>query len=412
MELLYRRCAGMDVHKKLITVCLRLAHGATVTRVIREFSTMTRDLLALLDWLIEHGITHVVMESTGSYWKPVYNILEGSVEILLANAQHLKTVPGRKTDVKDSEWLADLHAHGLLRASFVPNLEQRGIRELTRTRSSLVGERARLANRVQKILEDANIKLCSVATDVLGVSCRQMLEQIMQGDYDPKETAELAQGRMRPKIPALELALEGRVQPHHRIVLRELLAQVDALGQSIDRLDREIVRAMEKAQDPFESAVEILDTTPGVAEVGARAILAEMGTDMNRFPTPGHLASWSGECPGNKQSGGKRLSGRTTHGNSWLRKLLNQAAHAAVKVNGCYLQGLYRRLAPRIGKKRAIIAVAHSMLVAFWHMLKNGVPYQELGANYFDEKDKERVTKRLRTRLENLGYQVELKAAA
>ena len=412
MELQYRRCAGIDVHKKQITVCLRLAEPAGVRREIREFGTTTRELLSLLDWLTGQRITHAVMESTGAFWKPVYNILEGSVEMLLANAQHLKTVPGRKTDIKDSEWLADLHAHGLLKASFVPNLEQRGIRELTRTRSSLVGERARLANRVQKILEDANIKLASVVTDVLGVSCRGMLARILEGDYDPKQTAGLARGRMRSKLEQLEFALEGRVRDHPRIVLRELLAQVDALGQSIERLDREIVRAMEQAKDPYESAAQLIDTAPGVAEVGARAVLAEIGTDMGRFPTAGHLASWAGECPGNKQSGGKRLSGRTTHGNGWLRKVLNQIAHAAVKVKGCYVQALYRRLSGRIGKKRAIVAVAHSLLVAFWHMLKNGVQYQELGANYFDHRDKERTAKRLRARLENLGYSVDLREAA
>jgi transposase len=352
------------------------------------------------------------MESTGVYWKPVYNILEGDFEILLANARHLKNVPGHKTDEKDSLWIAELYAHGLLKASFVPNIEQRGLRELTRTRSTFVAQRAQLANRIQKQLEDANIKLSSVATDILGVSGRAMLRQIIQGEQDVAKVANLAQRSMRKKIPELKLALAGRVRPHHRLVLKELLDQVESLDGTITRLNAAIVAAMAEATDPFEQAVSILESAPGVSEVSVRGVLAEMGTNMSQYASSAHLCSWAGSCPGNNQSGGKRLSGKTTHGNRWLMALLVQIAQGAVKVKTSYCYALYKRLSARRGKKRAIVAVANSLLTSFYHMLKNGCPYEDLGANYFDRKDKDRTVKRILSRLGSLGYEATLKEVA
>ena len=412
VELTHLRCAGIDVHKKLLTVCLRVVSGGTVRKQVREFGTTTRDLLELSDWLSSESVEHVAMESTGAYWKPVYNILEGTFQILLANARHMRNVPGRKTDVKDAEWIAELHAHGLLSPSFVPSAEQRGIRELTRTRTSLVGERSRLSNRIQKILEDANVKLGSVASDVLGVSGRDMLQSIIQGEEDPKKIAELARRSLRKKIPQLELALEGRVRPHHRVVLKELMANVESLDRSIANLNAAIESAMEAASDPFETAVQLIDTAPGAARVSARAVAAEIGTNMAQFPTQGHIASWAGICPGNRESAGKRKSGRTTAGNRWLKATLIIMAHAAIRDPSTYLHALYRRKAASRGKKRAIVAVAHSLLVSIYHMLKNGVAYQELGAEYFDRQDKARTVQRLQTRLQNLGYTVQLTEVA
>ena len=412
MEVIHARCGGIDVHKRQITVCVRIASGGKVDVEVREFGTVTRDLLAMADWLRECQVGDVAMESTGAYWKPVYNILEGEFAILLANAQHMKAVPGRKTDVKDAQWIAELHAHGLLRPSFVPKLEQRALRELTRTRTTLLSERARLANRIQKVLEDANIKLASVASDVLGVSGRAMLRSMIQGCEDPKATSELARGLLRKKLSDLELALEGRVRPHHRIVLGELLKQVESLDASVKALDEAIDAAIKEAQDPFEEAVRLVSTIPGVAEVSARALLAEIGTNMDQFSTAGHLSSWGGISPGNKQSGGKRLSSRITAGNKWLKTTLVLIAHSATHQKGTYLQALYSRLASRRGKKRAIVAVAHSILVSTFHMLKNGVAYEDLGAEHFDRLTKSRTLERLTARIVSLGYNITLEPIA
>jgi transposase len=413
MEVKHPRCAGIDVHKKEVVVGCRIAPSKGAAKIeIRRFGTMTQDLLELSDWLAKSGITHVAMESTGSYWRPVYNVLEGMFDLTLVNAQHMKNVPGRKTDVKDAEWIADLHAHGLLNASFVPDAEQRGIRDLTRTRSSLVGERARLCNRIQKTLEDANIKLGSVATDVLGVSGRQMLHAMVEGEQDIEKIAQMAHGALRKKIPELRLALKGRVRDVHRFLLRVLLDQVEALDRTIAELNEEIDRVMKDSPNPFECARELLVTAPGVGRVTAEAVLAEIGTDMDQFPSASCLASWAGVCPGNHESAGKRLSGRTRPGNAALRPVLIIIAHVAARQKGTYAHALYKRLAPRRGKKRAIVAVAHCLLIAFYHMLKNGVPYIELGADHFDRLNKPKTVHNLTKRLQSLGYQVTLSEVA
>jgi transposase len=372
MEVIHARCAGIDVHKRQVTVCVRIAGRSRVELQVRQFGTMTADLLELSDWLRDFRVEHVAMESTGAYWKPVYNILEDDFKILLANAQHMKTVPGRKTDVKDAQWIAELHAHGLLRPSFVPKLEQRALREMTRTRTTLLSERARLANRIQKVLEDANIKLASVASDVLGVSGRAMLRRMILGECEPKAVADLARGTLRKKIDALEAALTGRLRPHHRIVLAELLNQVESLDASVGRLDAAIDEAMKESDSPYEAAVELIQTIPGGGIISARAVLAEIGTDMSQFPNSGHISSWTGICPGNKQSAGKRLSTSINPGNKWLKTILVQMAHSAAHQKGTYLHALYCRTAARRGKKRAIVAVAHSILMAIYHMLKDG----------------------------------------
>jgi transposase len=400
MEIVYTHCAGLDVHKKMVVACvLRPSHKET-----RTFATMTADLLALSDWLQSLGVTHVAMESTGEYWKPIFNILEGSFEVLLVNAHHIKAVPGRKTDVKDAEWIADLLQHGLVRGSFIPPVGQRELRELTRHRSNFIRERASLVNRVQKTLESANIKLGSVASNVLGVSGRAILDALIEGRNDPQTLAELAQGRLRSKRDALAKAMEGRVKPHHRFVLTELLCQIDNLDETIARFDEQIADYCA----PFQEAVAQLDTIPGVGRETAERIIAEIGLDMSRFPTAHHLAAWAGLAPGNDESAGKRRSGKTRKGNRPLKVGLVQAAHAAARTKGNYLSAQYHRLAARRGKKKALIAVAHSILVIAYHLIKRNEPYKELGGNYFDRLNPEATTKRLVKRLEKLGYQVAL----
>ncbi len=405
MKVVYERCAGLDVHKKTVVACVIVPNEqGGWHRETRTFGTGMAELLALSDWLQGLGCTHVAMESTGEYWKPVFNILEGNFEVLLVNAQHIKAVPGRKTDVKDAEWIAELLQHGLLRASFIPPAPQRELRDLTRYRATFIRERATLANRVQKVLEDANIKLSSVASNVLGVSGRAMLEALVAGQSDPETLANLAKGRLREKRELLVKALEGRVKPHHRFVLTELLWQIDSLDETLAHFDERI----EQACAPFEEAVGLLDTIPGVARQAAETIVAEMGTDMNRFPSAAHLASWAGVAPGNHESAGKRYSGKTRKGNRPLRTLLTQVAHAAARTKGTYLAAQYRRLAARRGKKRAILAVAHSVLVIAYHLIQRKESYCEAGADYFDKHRPEAITKRLIRRLENLGYQVTL----
>jgi transposase len=369
---------------------------------------MTSDLLVLSDWLAGYDCTHVAMESTGEYWKPVFNLLEATFEVWLVNPQHVKAVPGRKTDIKDAEWLAELLQHGLLRASFIPPVAQRDLRDLTRYRTTFIRERATLVNRVQKVLEDTNIKLASVATNVLGVSGRAMLAELVMGQTDPEALADLAKGRLREKRPQLVKALEGRVKPHQRFVLSELLCQIDSLEETIARFDEQIRQACA----PFEEAVTLLDTIPGIARQAAEVIVAEIGMDMSRFPSAAALAAWAGVAPGNNESAGKRLSGKTRDGNRTLRTVLNQAAHAAAHTKATYLSAQYRRLAARRGNKRAIMAVAHSILVIAYHMLRRKEPYREAGADYFDKLRPEAIAKRLVKRLQALGYQVSLPATA
>jgi transposase len=409
MDTVYPRCAGVDVHKKNVVVCVRcLSEGGRVTKQVRTFSTMTQSLLALADWLEEQGVTHVAMESTGVYWKPVYNLLDGRFEVVLVNAQYLKKVPGRKTDVKDCEWIAQLMQHGLLRGSFIPPRPIRELRDLTRQRTQLIRERATAVNRVQKVLEDANIKLAGVATDVCGVSAEQMREALIAGESDTAKIADLARGRMRSKIPQLQLALEGRMTEHHRFMLRMHLDHVHALEQLIGRMTERI----EALMLPFAQEAELLDAIPGINATTAQAVIAEIGTNMAQFPHANQLASWAGLCPGNDESAGKRRSGKMVKGNRWLRPALVQAAWAAGRSKDSYLSALYRRLAKRRGAKRAVLAVAHALLVIIYHMLKTKTPYKDLGPDYYDRLNPDGLTKHLVKRLESLGHKVVLNPAA
>lgn len=405
MRVVHECCCGLDVHKKMIVACL-LRQGSE--KQIRQFGTTTGELQTMKEWLVQAGCTHVAMESTGVYWKPVYNILEGSLELLVVNAQHMRAVPGRKTDVRDAEWIADLLQHGLLKASFVPPAFERHLRELTRYRTSLINERTRSTQRLQKTLESGNIKLASVVSDINGVSARAMLEQIAKGQTDPSLLASLAKGRLREKRTELEAALMGRIEPHHRLLILELLAHIDYLDESIERLSTEIGDRLR----PFQEDQRLLDTIPGVNAKTAQVLQAEAGTDMSRFPTDRHLSSWAGICPGQNESAGKRHSGKTRKGNRWLRQALIEAAHGAARSKDTYLAAQYQRLAARRGKKRAAIAVAHSILVIAYHVLRRRQPYRELGPNFFDERDKTRVQRRLIQRLEKLGFTVELHPAA
>ena len=430
MRILFAHCAGLDVHKKTVVASRsRPGDGGERTRELRTFGTMTADLLQLVDWLQAWDVTHVAMESTGDYWKPIYNLLEGAFEVWLVNPQHIKRVPGRKTDAKDAEWLNELLEQGLLRPSFIPPQPQRDLRDLTRYRTTLVQERARVVNRVQKLLEGANIKLASVASDVLGLSGRAMLEALVAGQSDAAAMAELAQGKLRPKRPQLAQALTGRVRPHHRFLLAQQLVHIDFLEEQIATLGEEITRQLAAAappqppappspdeappaasSDPAETplapaeAVRLLDTIPGVDLCLAEIIVSELGTDMRRFPTATHAAAWAGLAPGNYESGGKRYSGRTRPGDKALRTGLVQGAWAASHTKHTYLASQYYRLVGRRGKKRALVAVAHSILVIAYHMLLRHEPFHELGGDYFDERKKEAVVHRLVHRLERLGY--------
>jgi transposase len=409
MDVIYVRCCGLDVHKREIVACV-LAPGTdgTLVKATRAFGTMTADILALADWLAAHEVTHVAMESTGVYWKPIWNLLEDQFELLLVNARHVKAVPGRKTDVRDCEWLADLLRHGLLTGSFVPDRPQRELRELTRYRTSLVRERTAEANRLQKTLEGANIKLASVATDILGKSGREILAALVAGETDGAELAQLAHGRLREKLPQLEQALVGRVGPHQRFLVAQQLDHIDFLDERIARVSAEIAARVR----PDEEAIARLDTIPGVGRSVAELLVAEIGTDLTRFPTAKHLASWAGLCPGNHESAGKRRGGKTRKGSPWLRACLVQAAHAAARTKGTYLAAQYRRLAARRGRTKAAIAVAHSILIIAYHVLMDGTVYCDLGGNYFDEQDRQGVERRLVHRLERLGYTVSLQPAA
>jgi transposase len=404
MRVIYERCCGLDVHKRTITACVLKWLGSEWQKEIRQFGTMTKDLLALSDWLVGKGCTHVAMESTGVYWKPVYNILEGQFELLVVNAQHLKAVPGRKTDVRDAEWIAELLAHGLLRGSFVPPVSVRELRELTRYRTSVVCDCARTINRLQKVLEGANLKLANVVSDIRGVSARLMLEALLAGQRDTEQLASLAKGRLKEKREQLVEALSCRLQPHQSFLIAEHLAQIDYLEGAIERLSHQI----EERLRPFEQQIAWLDTIPGVNRRTAEVLWAETGGDMGRFASARHLASWAGMCPGNNESAGKRRTGRTRKGSPWLRHCLIEAAHGAAHTKNKYLSSQYHRLAARRGKKKALVAVGHSILVIAYHLLTRKEAYSDLGANYFDERDRQAVTNRCLNRLQKLGYKVTL----
>jgi transposase len=409
MDVVYERCCGLDVHKKTVVACLVTpGAGGRPTKEVRTFGTMTEDLDALGDWLAAAGCTHVAMESTGVYWQPIWNLLEDRFALLLVNARHVKAVPGRKTDVRDCEWLADLLRHGLLQGSFVPDRPQRELRELVRYRTSLVQERTAHVNRLQKVLEGANLKLAAVASDLTGVSARRMLEALVGGTTDPAELADLAVGRLRDKLPALKRALAGQFGPHQRFLVAQILASLDFLDERIADLSREI----EARQRPFADAVARLDTIPGIGRRTAEILLAELGSDLRRFPSAAHLASWAGMCPGQHESAGKRRSGRTRKGNPWLRAALIEAGQAAGRTRNSYLGALYRRLAARRGKKRATVAVGHAILVIVYHLLTSPEPYQDLGVDYFDRRAPEAAERRLIRRLERLGYTVSRDPAA
>jgi transposase len=403
MEVLYSNCAGLDVHKKTVVACrLSVDSAGHKVKVVETFGTTTAELLRLSDWLTGDGCTHVAMESTGEYWKPIWNILEGSFELLLVNAQHIKRVPGRKTDVQDAEWIADLLQHGLLTASFIPPVEQRDRRDLTRQRTQLVRDRVSVLNRIQKVLETANIKLASVVSNISGISSRAILAELVQDQLNLDQLEGLLHGRLRDKVPELQQALTGRVRAHHRFLLAQHLSQLDFLDEQIAAYSQEI----ERLTDPFEELVDLLDTIPGVARTTAEMILAEVGPDLSRFPDADHLSAWAGLAPGNHESAGKRLAGTMRQGSQWLRTGLTQAAQAAARQKDGYLAAQYHRLAGRRGKKRAIMAVAHSILVIAYHVIQRREPYQDLGSNYFDERQKVSTANRLTRRLEKLGYRV------
>jgi transposase len=408
MEVVYPRCCGIDVHKTFLLACLSVVRpDGQRQKELRRFETMTGDLLLLVDWLQAAGCTHVAMESTGVYWKPVYNLLEGLFDVVVVNAQHMKAVPGHKTDVKDAEWIADLMQHGLLKASFIPSPQQRELRDLTRYRTTLIQERTRLVNRLHKVLEDANLKLACVISDVMGQTGRSILQALVDGQDDPEQLALLAQGKVKAKREVLVKALCGHIKAHHRFLLKEILAMVQALDLSIKHLDLVI----EEILRPFEATIQRLDEVTGLARRGIETILAELGWNMDQFPDAAHAASWVGICPGNYQTGGKRLSGKIRKGNRWVKAVLVQGAHAAGKTN-TYLGEQYRRLRKRRGSKRAAVAVGHSMFVIVYHMLKTGESYHEKGTSYFDELDSQRKQERLVGQLERLGYQVTLQPQA
>jgi transposase len=405
MEVIHRRCAGLDVHKKTVVACVRLVVDGEVRREVRTFGTATAALLALSAWLAENGVTHIAMEATGVYWKPVWHVLsDGEFELVLANAAHIKNVPGRKTDVNDATWIAELLAHGLIRASFVPEEVIQELRVLMRTRKQLVREQTSHTQRLQKTLEDANIKLDSEITDILGVSGRRMVEALIVGETDPVKLAALAHRRIKASQEELRAVLHGRVTDNHRFLLHLHLRQIDGLAALIEEIDGKVAAHLQ----PFRDALGQVSTVPGVRDVAAPAILAEIGVDMSLFPSAGHLLAWAGLCPGNNQSADKRRRSRLRKGSRWLKETLIQSAWAAVRTKGTYYRAQYYRLAVRMEKKKAICAVAASMLTAIYHMLKDGTVHQDLGADYFVRRSKQSTTNRLVKQLANLGYHVEI----
>lgn len=404
MQVVYERCCGLDVHKKSVTACIFTPEG----KELKQFGTMTDDLLELANWIKQNGCTHIAMESTGSYWKPIYNLLElENVKISVVNAHHIKAVPGRKSDVKDAEWIAELLRHGLLQDSFIPTREQRELRELARYRRSLINERSREVNRLQKTLEGCNIKLTSVVSDVMGKSAQEMIQQIINGNYDPEVLSKLAQGRLKNKSDQLVRALKGLVGPHQRMMLKAQLQHIQFLDRMIAQLDEEIADRMR----PFEKALRLIQTIPGIGRRSAEEIIAETGVDMKQFPSAAHLASWAGVAPGNKESAGKRKPSPTTKGNNALRSALIQVARASARTKNTYLAAQYKRIAARRGANRAAVALARTILVIIYHILTKNQPYMELGADYFDLRKKESVVKNSIKKLESLGYQVILQPA-
>lgn len=405
MQTLVERGCGLDVHQATVVACLLIVvNNGKVQKQVRTFGTTTRELLSLREWLLGEGCTHVAMESTGVYWKPVYAILEGALQIVVANAQHIKKVPGRKTDVKDAEWIADLLCHGLLRSSFVPPPPIRELRDLSRYRRKLVESRSAERNRLLKLLETANIKLASVATDVFGASGRLMLGALVEGEATPQQMADLAKGPLRKKIPHLELALEGKMEEHHRFLLKVQLHRLQAAEEDLAVLEQRLRERLE----PYATQLALLDEIPGVDWTLAAVIIAELGVDMTVFQSVSQLASWAGVCPGNNESAGKRKSSRIPKGNVHLKTALVEAAHSAAKAKGTYLRDKFFRLKARRGYKRAAVAIAHKILVAIYHMLSQQVSYNDLGDLYLDKLNKHHLTRNLVHRLERLGYTVTL----
>lgn len=408
MDVLYPRCSGIDVHKRFVVVCLScLQANGKRSKEVRQFSTMTNEILVMKEWLKASGCSHIAMESTGVYWKPIFHVLEGDFEIVLVNAQHMKTVPGRKTDVKDAEWIADLLQHGLLKASFIPSSEQQAVRDLTRSRMTLLQERSRLVNRIHKVLEDANLKLASVVSDIMGMTGQAILTALVAGQDDPEHLAHLARGSLIKKHEQLKAALQGKLTPHHRVLLEELLRLITTLDRSIARLDREIAERLR----PLDALIARLDAVTGLGRRSIEVLLGELGWDMSRFPDAAHAASWIGISPGHDESAGKRRSGRICQGNRWAKAVLIQAGHAAGHTQ-TYLGEQYRRISARRGTKRAAVAVGHSILVIFYHMVKTGESYQEKGADYFLTSNKEQIQQRLVRQLERLGNTVVLQPKA
>jgi len=420
MDVIHRRVAGLDVHKAVIMACVRLMDGAKVHREVRTFDTTTAGLSALLAWLTESGVTHVAMESTGVYWKPIWNILsDGNFELMVANAAHIKNVPGRKTDVNDAMWIADLVACGLIKASFVPDEQMQGWRSLMRARKQLVREQTSHVQRIQKTLEEANIKLDSVITDILGLSGRRMIEAMIAGVRDPRKLAALAHHRIKASPKELYDALHGRLTDHHRFMLRLYLGQYDSLSAAIAEVDRQVDVLLERmdqevaaGQAPFRDLIRLLSTIPGISTLAAQTILAEIGRDMSRFPTAGHLIAWAGLCPGQNESAGKRKSSRLRKGAPWLKTMLVQCALSAARKKDSYYKAQFNRIKSRRGPQKAVCAVAASMLTAIYHMLKDGTEYQDLGSGHFDRRPAEVKAKRLVAQLAKLGFEVQLQPMA
>ena len=408
METILARCAGLDVHKESVEACVRrIEPDGRVHSETRHWGTMTRDLLAMADWLADEGVTNVAMESTGVFWKPIFNILESRFTVLLVNARHLKQVPGRKSDVRDCQWIAQLLQCGLLKGSFIPSRAQRDLRDLTRHRTQLVEEKTRTINRIQKVLEDANIKLASVATDIMGVSGRAMIHRLIEGETNPHKLADLARRQLRGKIPELRKALEGKLTDHHRFLLKVLWKELAQREELLAELDAKI----EEHTRPFAAEIVRLDAIPGVDRCVAEVLLAEVGADIKPFPSDEHLSSWAGMCPGNEESAGKRRRRRITQGNRWLKKTLAQAGWAASHTKNTYLASQYRRLAGHRGKKRALVAVGHSILVILYHMIRTGSDYTNLGGDFFDRLEPQRLTRYYIKRLERLGHRVTLETS-